>query len=107
MKPALTILSDEHQNILTVIDALFEECHRIDDGNPINEIFFMGAIGFIRNYADRFHHAKEEDILFVELNKDEVQMHCNPVQQMLYEHEIGRDFVTALITSKILCTFKI
>lgn len=53
----------------------------------------MKVIDFIRNYADKFHHAKEEDILFVELCKDTIKMNCNPTEQMLYEHEQGRNFV--------------
>jgi hemerythrin-like domain-containing protein len=96
MKTALQILSDEHQNILRVIDALLKECDFIQSGGEIDKNFFKKAIDFIRGYADKFHHAKEEEILFVELCKDEVQMHCNPTQQMLYEHDLGRNFIKEL-----------
>ena len=90
------ILSDEHQNILKVIDALTKECNVLESGKELDKDFFEKAIGFIRNYADKFHHAKEEDILFVELCKDTVKMQCNPVQQMLYEHDLGRNFVKGM-----------
>lgn len=90
------ILSDEHQNILKVIDALLRECDAIDSGKELDKAFFEKAIDFIRNYADKFHHAKEEDILFKELCKDDVQMRCNPVEQMLYEHDTGRKFVKGM-----------
>ena len=90
------ILSDEHQNILKVIDALAKECNVLESGKELDKDFFEKAIGFIRNYADKFHHAKEEDILFVELCKDTVKMQCNPVQQMLYEHDLGRNFVKGM-----------
>lgn len=93
MKTTSQMLSDEHQNILKVIEALLKEC---DFSGDIDKDFFKKAISFIRGYADKFHHAKEEDILFVELNKKEVKMHCNPTEQMLYEHDLGRGFIKEL-----------
>ncbi len=88
------ILSDEHKNILKVVDALSNKCKTLSKGE-IDKKFFLEVIDFIRNYADRFHHAKEEDILFKEFCKqaEDGKIHCNPVDQMLYEHDIGRGFV--------------
>jgi len=87
------ILSAEHQNILKAIDLLLKECDQLSSGKELNKDFFEKAIYFIQNYADRFHHIKEEDILFKELSGDNVVMHCNPTSQMLYEHELGREFI--------------
>ena len=96
MDKPTTILSNEHQNILKVIDALNKECNLLEKGKDLDKDFLAKAIDFIRNYADKFHHAKEEDILFVELGKDTVSMHCNPIEQMLYEHDLGRNFVKGM-----------
>lgn len=96
MKKSTTILSDEHKNILKVIDFVLKKCDGIEAGSEINKDFFIRAVDFIKNYADKFHHSKEEDILFVELNKDGVLDHCNPIGQMLYEHGLGREFVKGL-----------
>jgi len=93
MKPT-EMLANEHEHILKVVNALIRECSK--DTQNINKEFFEGAIDFIRNYADKFHHAKEEDILFKELCRDDVQMHCNPTEQMLYEHDLGRGFVKGM-----------
>ena len=41
---------------------LSEECDSLEE-KAIDRDFFERVIDFIRNYADRFHHAKEEDIL--------------------------------------------
>jgi len=90
------ILSEEHKNILVVVEALVRECDALESGRGLDVAFFKKAIDFIRNYADKFHHAKEEDILFGELCKDTVELHCNPVQQMLYEHDLGRNFVRGM-----------
>lgn len=96
MTKSLEMLSEEHKNILQVIDAVFKECDELEKGKKLDVDFFKETIGFIRGYADKFHHAKEEDILFRELSKDDVEMHCNPMQQMLYEHDMGRGFVKDL-----------
>ncbi len=92
----LQILSEEHVNILKVVESIKKECAALETGKELDKEYFDKAIDFIINYADKFHHAKEEDILFVELNKDEVEMHCNPVNQMLHEHVLGRNFVQGL-----------
>ena len=96
MKKPTTILSGEHKNILLAINRILKECGNIDSGGELDENFFIKVIDFIRNYADNFHHAKEEDILFVELNKEGVLEHCNPIGQMLHEHDLGRGFVKGL-----------
>jgi len=96
METALQMLSNEHKNILAVIDILLRECDSMESGSEIDKNLFKKATGFIEGYADKFHHAKEEDILFVELCKDEVRMRCNPTQQMLHEHDLGRNFIKEL-----------
>ncbi|HLC64688.1 MAG TPA: hemerythrin domain-containing protein [Candidatus Nanoarchaeia archaeon] len=94
MKKPTEVLSEEHKEILKVIDALIRECASLRAGKPLDNVFFGRTIDFIRNFADKFHHAKEEDILFVELSK--VEMHCSPMQQMVYEHDLGRGFVKGM-----------
>ena len=54
------------------------------------------VIIFIKDYADKFHHLKEEDVLFVEFGKNLEDAHCDPTKQMLYEHEQGRNFVVGM-----------
>lgn len=93
MKKPTKILSDEHQNILAVISAILREVEKVESGKEPDKKFFEKAIVFIKEYADKFHHSKEENILFCELNKDGVLSHCNPIKQMLYEHDEGRVFV--------------
>lgn len=93
------VLSDEHQNILKVIKALKKECQKIENGQEVDKEFFTTAIDFIRNYADKWHHAKEEDILFKAMCQDDVAMYCNPIDQMLHEHDLGRNYVKNLEAS--------
>ncbi|MFH1590337.1 MAG: hemerythrin domain-containing protein [archaeon] len=90
-KETSKILSKEHKNIIKVVSALESEIVHIKD-KDIDKTFFNKTIDFIKNYADKFHHSKEEDILFKEFNKcaEEGCVHCNPVEQMLVEHDDGR-----------------
>ena len=98
MKETIEILIKEHKNILSLAEALSHECDLIKRGKNIDENFFVEAIDFIKNYADKFHHAKEEDILFKEFEKftQEGCLHCNPIAQMLVEHDEGRIFVKGM-----------
>lgn len=90
------ILSEEHENILKVIDVVLEECGQLKNGKEINSSFFNDVIFFIKNYADGFHHAKEEDVLFKIMLEDTGNMHCNPIPVMLYEHDEGRTYVKGM-----------
>jgi|TARA_Y100000034_G_C6880187_1_gene403210 hemerythrin-like domain-containing protein len=92
------MLSEEHENILKVVGALDKECDELTNGQEADENFILNVVDFIKNYADKFHHAKEEDILFKEFCKiaEKGAVHCNPVDQMLYEHDEGRKFVKGI-----------
>jgi len=96
MKNITNDLSNEHQNILKFIDVLLAECERLETGHVIDPTFFEKALYFIKNYADRFHHAKEEDILFKIMLENQGGLHCNPIPVMLHEHETGREYVKGL-----------
>ncbi|MFQ5335246.1 MAG: hemerythrin domain-containing protein [Flavobacteriales bacterium] len=91
------ILSAEHQNILRVIDAMESECELLNDGSAPDITFFNRCVDFIKHYADGFHHAKEEDILFARLGGGDIAMPPGPVNQMLREHDMGREFVSGLV----------
>ncbi len=93
MNVVTKVLSEEHKHILIVVGMLEKECLALEKGKELRADFFKKAIQFIREYADQFHHKKEEDILFIELCKESIDMHCNPTYQMRHEHDLGRGFV--------------
>ncbi len=90
------ILSDEHQVILGVITKALVECDAIETGKAVDVAFFTKTIDFIINYADKFHHAKEEDVLFKAMVDNSSRLHCNPIPVMLHEHDQGRHFVEGM-----------
>ena len=88
-------LMKEHQLILKYVH-LMERYTEIGLKNLNTPVLFEKGncfIEFIHEFADDFHHAKEEDILFRYLDVPGVLTHCNPVPQMLLEHNKARDFV--------------
>ena len=88
-------LKKEHQFILKYI-GLMERYIEFSLENSNKPILLDKAeefIGFIQKFADEFHHAKEEDILFKHLAAPGVLTHCNPLPQMLAEHDLGRKYV--------------
>jgi hypothetical protein len=66
MTPTET-LKHEHQIILLVLDAVEREMRQIQAGGPLDEARIEQMIDFIRNFADRCHHAKEETLLFARM----------------------------------------
>ena len=59
------------------------------------------AVDFIRMYADRTHHGKEEDILFRELAKKEISAeHKKTMDELVEEHKQGRATVKRLVEAR-------
>jgi hemerythrin-like domain-containing protein len=89
-------LKDEHQLILRMLDLLEKNARLTEQGSFQNYRFYLDGVDFIRNYADRFHHAKEEDILFEALIENGMPRANSPVAAMLMEHDLGRAFVRGM-----------
>ena len=56
-KKPTEILSEEHKNILKVIDALEKECNEIEDGKGADKVFFTKVIGKHKYYLQSFELA--------------------------------------------------
>lgn len=97
MKTDITqVMVREHQLILRMIALLEQNVALMEQGRFRNWQFFLDAVDFIRNYADRFHHAKEEDVLFVELISNGMPEKQSPIEAMHMEHDQGRAFVRSM-----------
>ena len=77
----------EHRLIERMIDVMREELTMIEKERTLSPEFLETAVDFIRTYADRCHHGKEEDILFRELGaknlKDE---HRHTMEELIEDH---------------------
>jgi len=90
--PPVQILVDEHKMILrwlALIPRVIEHFD-LDDGTAWDWI--SQGIDVIRNYADRYHHAKEEDIMFKYADED-----MEIIQVMYEDHRTGRNHVKSVL----------
>ena len=90
---ALDLLKQEHDVIERVLDLLQQTVARIETGQSVPEGFGSWSVQFFRQFADRCHHGKEEDILFPLLEQRGIPRDGGPIGVMLNEHVIGRDCV--------------
>ena len=91
-----TALVDEHRLILRMLTVLERNAILTREGEYPDYRFYLVAVDFIRNFADRFHHAKEENVLFEALVANGMPRQNSPVAAMLLEHDQGRAFVSAM-----------
>ncbi|HZK49298.1 MAG TPA: hemerythrin domain-containing protein [Thermoleophilia bacterium] len=83
----------EHGDILAMIQVVREMVRRLDAGTAVDPGHIEKAIYFIRHYADKYHHAKEEDLLFPAMHDAGVPREGGPIAVMLAEHDEGRAYV--------------
>jgi hemerythrin-like domain-containing protein len=95
MKNVTKKLMLEHQLILKYIDLLMSYLKEMTADEQQEGFLYRleNFVDFIQNYADKYHHAKEENILFKFMEEPEVLSHCNPLPVMLYEHDEGRKYI--------------
>lgn len=91
-------LMTEHRLIERMIALMEKELDRIRKEQKANYEFIEIAVDFIRTYADRLHHGKEEDILFRDLKaKNLDEQHRKTMEELIEEHRWGRAKVKELV----------
>ncbi len=90
---ALEILREEHDVMERVLDLLGRTISRLSGGKAVPEGFEAWTIEFFRNFADRWHHGQEEDVLFPLLEARGILREGGPIGVLLQEHDTGRDRV--------------
>lgn len=81
----------EHRLIERVIEDVGVELSRLRAGTAPDPSYLATVIDFLRTYADRTHHGKEEDILFAELAEKQLEPALEGIMQTLLEdHRVAR-----------------
>jgi hemerythrin-like domain-containing protein len=87
----------EHRLIERMIAVIAAELPVIETSGSIRPGFIETVVDFIRFYADRCHHGKEENILFRDLRKKKIkQDHERIMKELIEEHKWGRAATSAL-----------
>lgn len=93
----IELMVDEHKNIKRMLSVVRKYCSRILNDEKIQYEDFYKIIDFIRNYADKHHHGKEELPLFARMMEE-----LGPTAEKLVrygmnvEHDLGRLHVQEL-----------
>jgi len=90
-------LMAEHRVIERMLAVLEGQLDVIARTRSVDPLLIDAATDFIRTYADRCHHGKEEDILFRELDKKPLAPeHRAVMDELIAEHREGRRMVGEL-----------
>lgn len=90
--PPMQRLVDEHVLIKRWIALIPRVVDNLDVESDAGRLVILDGIDLIRSYADRYHHAKEEDILFEYFDQD------SEILKVMYEdHTTGRGHVKAMV----------
>ena len=93
MSKAIEDLRHDHDAINTaflILDGMIERFQKNGDLDRVDSLSF---IGFLKEFADKCHHGKEEGILFPELIKAGIPQEGGPIGVMLSEHVEGRRLI--------------
>src|SRR5574340_681579 len=92
------LLMIEHRLIERMLAIIRNELAQAEKIKTIDPLFVDTTVDFIRIYADRTHHGKEEDILFRELkNKALAPEDRRIMNELIEEHKFGRQTTKAIV----------
>jgi hemerythrin-like domain-containing protein len=90
------ILEEEHHFIQKVVGAMAVLAETLEAGKEVEVKTLHEIVDFMRTFADKCHHGKEETHLFPALEKKGVPMRGCPLGILIAEHEKGRSLVSEL-----------
>ncbi|MBN2172336.1 MAG: hemerythrin domain-containing protein [Candidatus Krumholzibacteriota bacterium] len=94
------LLMIEHRLIERMIALAEGALARIESDGEVDPAFVDTAADFIRTYADRTHHGKEEDILFRDLDGRGLSAgDRRRMRELIDEHVQGRRTTAALVAA--------
>jgi hemerythrin-like domain-containing protein len=92
-------LRHEHRVIEQAMRALEGMCFIMQAGGSVPEGELSKLLNFIRNFADGFHHAKEETYLFPALEQAGIRDENGPLAFLRNEHETERILLSDLASA--------
>jgi hemerythrin-like domain-containing protein len=91
----------EHRLIERMISLMGRELSEIEKNGQVDPLFIDSAVDFLRTYADRTHHGKEERIYFRDLAEKDLTKDLRRIMdELLAEHVYARGKVRDLVAAK-------
>lgn len=102
MNKPIQDLYEEHSAIVQMLAIMEKFASRLKNGDNIKREYLEKIVEFLRIFADKCHHGKEENILFPELLKNPANEKA--VNELLGEHKTGRDMIRGIAESVEKCS---
>jgi len=94
---AINLMMDEHKYIMRGLKLFRKLSVEILNSNTVDFVSYEKMILFVRNYADKHHHNKEEVVLFKKMETQlGEKMVKGPLSGMYIEHDLGRQHIKLL-----------
>ena len=90
---AIDQMKEEHCAIKEMLEVLGKFCLRLENDADTNLDDGQAILEFLQVYADKFHHDKEERLIFPLLEQLGVPRKGGPIEIMLEDHAQGRAYV--------------
>ena len=88
----------EHRLIERMLRIVEKKLDEITKTGKVDPLFIDKTVDFIRTYADRTHHGKEEDIMFRDLDKKKLSDDDREIMnELIEEHVFSRQTTKALM----------
>jgi len=96
------VLMIEHRLIEEILRTIQHILEHLEITHTIDPDVVDKTVDFIRMYADRTHHGKEEDILFRELKKKTLTSRdSQTMDRLIDDHVLSRSITKSLIEANI------
>lgn len=93
----IQLMVEEHKYIKRMLKVIRSACFNVLKGEAIDFTDFYLMIDFVRNYADRHHHGKEENMLFNRMLDELGPVAEKLIRHGMYvEHDLGRLYMKDL-----------
>ena len=93
----------EHRLIEKMLALMDRKRAEIERGGQVDPVYIDRVVDFIRTYADRTHHGKEEDILFAVLAQKGLSAEDQRVMdELVQDHVVARRMTGELVSANEL-----
>lgn len=99
MGKAIKDLMHEHEAIKSGLNILETMVDKLSKGVDVEKTDLNDMLNFLKDFADKCHHGKEEQYLFEYLVNAGMSKEKGPVAVMLQEHNMGRSLIREMTES--------
>jgi hemerythrin-like domain-containing protein len=91
-------LRNEHNGILIMLEVFEKIINQTKNGDEFDKGDISDIIDFLKVFADKCHHGKEEGILFPAMIASGLSGESGPIAVMLMEHGMGREYIKGMVS---------